>query len=76
VPYMSCPSCGRTHYELATAVITKRACPRCKRKRGVESYLFESPTLNDARAALAQLAARDGLMAARSRAGGGAAAAG
>jgi hypothetical protein len=73
VPYMSCPSCRLTHYESATAIVTERSCPRCLRKLGLESILFESPTLSDARATLAQLAARDGIVAARS--GGGAAAA-
>jgi hypothetical protein len=52
MPYMSCPSCGLTHYETATAVVTKRSCPRCLRKLGIESILFESPTLTAARAAL------------------------
>jgi hypothetical protein len=55
MPYMSCPSCRLTHYETATAVVTKRSCPRCQRKLGIESVLFESPTLTDARAALAQM---------------------
>jgi hypothetical protein len=63
VPYLSCPSCRLTHYEAATAVVTKRACPRCQRKLGIESVLFESPTLPDARATLAQLAARDSVVA-------------
>lgn len=74
MPYMTCPSCRLTHYEAATAVVTTRACPRCQRKRGIESVLFESPTLPDARAALAQLAVGDGVMAAGG--GGHAAAAG
>jgi hypothetical protein len=42
-----------SHYEGATAIVTKRSCPRCQRKLGIESILFESPTLTDARAALA-----------------------
>jgi hypothetical protein len=74
VPYMSCPSCRLTHYEAATAIVTKRACPRCQRKLGIESVLFESPTLPDARATLARIAAVDGVVAAGS--GGPAAAAG
>ena len=73
MPYLSCPSCRLTHYEGATAIVTKRACPRCQRKLGIESVLFESPTLSDARAALARAAAVDGVVAARS--GGGPAAA-
>jgi hypothetical protein len=73
VPYMSCPSCRLTHYESATAIITKRSCPRCERKLGIESILFESPTLSDARAKLARLAVGDGV---RSGPGGTAAAAG
>jgi len=64
VPYLSCPSCRLTHYEPATAIVTKRSCPRCERKLGVESILFESPTLTDARATLARLAAVDGVVAA------------
>jgi predicted RNA polymerase sigma factor len=75
VPYMSCPSCRLTHYEAATAIITQRVCPRCERKLGIESVLFESPTLPDARARLARLAAVDGVVAATST-GGPAAAAG
>ena len=55
MPYMSCPSCRLTHYEAATVVVTKRSCPRCQRKHGIESILFESPTLTDARASLAQM---------------------
>jgi hypothetical protein len=55
---MSCPSCRLTHYEAATAIITKRSCPRCLRKLGIESVLFESPTLSDARAALARTPVR------------------
>ena len=55
MPYMSCPSCRLTHYETATAVVTKRSCPRCQRKLGIESILFESPTLTDARASLSQM---------------------
>jgi len=66
VPYLSCPSCRLTHYEAATAIVTKRSCPRCQRKLGIESVLFESPTLTDARATLARLAAVDGVMAAGS----------
>jgi hypothetical protein len=62
MPYLSCPNCGLTHYEGATAVVTKRSCPRCQRKLGIESILFESRTLGDARNALAHAAARDGLM--------------
>jgi hypothetical protein len=42
-----------THYEAATAIVTKRSCPRCQRKLGIESILFESQTVTDARAALA-----------------------
>ena len=64
MPYLSCPSCRLTHYEPATAIVTKRSCPRCERKLGVESILFESPTLTDARATLARLAAVDGVVAA------------
>ena len=64
MPYMSCPSCRLTHYEAATAIVTKRACPRCQRKLGIESVLFESPTLPDARATLARIAAVDGVVAA------------
>lgn len=75
MPYLSCPSCRLTHYEAATAIVTKRSCPRCQRKLGIESVLFESPTLTDARATLARLAAVDGVMAAGSG-GGHAAAAG
>jgi hypothetical protein len=74
VPYMSCPSCRLTHYEAATAIVTERACPRCQRKLGIESVLFESPTLPDARATLARIAAVDGVVA--SHRGGPAAAAG
>jgi hypothetical protein len=59
MPYMSCPNCRLTHYETATAVVTKRSCPRCQRKLGIESILFESPTLTDARATLAQLGVAD-----------------
>jgi hypothetical protein len=59
MPYMSCPNCRLTHYEPATFVVTKRSCPRCERKLGVESILFESPTLADARAALARLGVGD-----------------
>ena len=55
MPYMSCPSCRLTHYESATAVVTKRSCPRCQRKLGIESILFESPTLTDARAELSRV---------------------
>jgi hypothetical protein len=55
MPYMSCPNCRLTHYEPATAVVTQRSCPRCQRKLGIESILFESPTLPDARAALSRL---------------------
>lgn len=73
MPYLSCPSCRLTHYEPATAIVTKRSCPRCERKLGIESVLFESPTLPDARATLARLAAVDGVMATGS--GGGRAAA-
>ena len=75
MPYMSCPSCRLTHYEAATAVITKRACPRCRRKHGIESVLFESPTLPDARETLARMAAVEGVVGA-SRHSGPAAAAG
>jgi hypothetical protein len=75
VPYLSCPSCRLTHYEAATAIVTKRACPRCQRKLGIESILFESPTLTDARATLARLAAVDGMIGA-GRSGGSAAATG
>lgn len=64
MPYLSCPSCRLTHYEAATAIVTKRSCPRCQRKLGIESILFESPTLTDARATLARLAAVDGVAAA------------
>ena len=73
MPYLSCPSCRLTHYEGATAIVTKRSCPRCERKLGIESVLFESPTLTDARATLARLAADHGVLAAGS--GGGHAAA-
>lgn len=66
--YMSCPSCRLTHYEAATAIVTKRACPRCQRKLGIESVLFESPTLTDARASLARMTAINGV-AARSSGG-------
>jgi hypothetical protein len=76
VPYMSCPSCRLTHYEAATAIVTTRTCPRCRRKLGIESTLFESPTLTDARAALATLPPGvEGIVAAGSS-GGPAAAAG
>jgi hypothetical protein len=75
VPYLSCPSCRLTHYEAATAIVTQRSCPRCQRKLGIESLLFESPTLPDARATLARLAAVDGVVGARPH-GGPAAAAG
>jgi hypothetical protein len=75
VPYLSCPNCRLTHYESATAIVTRRTCPRCERKLGIESILFESPTLPDARATLARLAAIDGVGAAGST-GGSAAAAG
>ena len=75
MPYLSCPSCRLTHYEAATAIVTKRACPRCQRKLGIESILFESPTLPDARAALARNAAIDGVMSAGQASGGHAAAA-
>jgi hypothetical protein len=61
VPYLSCPNCRLTHYEPATAIVTRRTCPRCERKLGIESILFESPTLPDARATLARLAAIDGV---------------
>lgn len=64
MPYMSCPNCRLTHYEAATAIVTSRVCPRCERKRGIESVLFESPTLMDARATLARLAVGDGALAA------------
>ena len=76
MPYLSCPSCRLTHYEAATAIVTKRACPRCQRKLGIESILFESPTLPDARAALARHAAIDGVMSAGQASGGQPAAAG
>ena len=69
MPYLSCPSCRLTHYEAATAIVTSRSCPRCQRKLGIESILFESPTLTDARAALARLAAVDGVMTAGSSGG-------
>jgi hypothetical protein len=55
MPYLSCPSCRLTHYEPATAIVTKRSCPRCQRKLGIESILFESPSLPDARRALSQI---------------------
>lgn len=74
MPYLSCPSCRLTHYESATAVVTQRTCPRCERKLGIESILFESPTLGDARAKLARLGMGDGVATAGS--GGPAAAAG
>ena len=64
MPYMSCPNCRLTHYEAATAIVTSRVCPRCERKRGIESELFESPTLTDARATLARLAVGDSAMTA------------
>ena len=64
MPYLSCPSCRLTQYEAATAIVTKRSCPRCQRKLGIESVLFESRTLPDARATLARLAAVDGVMSA------------
>lgn len=63
MPYLSCPSCRLTHYESATAIVTSRSCPRCEHKLGIESILFESPTLADARAALARLGAGDGIAA-------------
>ena len=69
MPYMSCPSCRLTHYEGATAIITRRTCPRCQHKHGIESVLFESPTLPDARATLARLAAIDGVVGSRSGSG-------
>lgn len=72
MPYLSCPSCRLTHYESATAIVTQRSCPRCERKLGIESVLFESPTLNEARAKLARIAVGDGV----TRSGGHAAAAG
>jgi hypothetical protein len=59
MPYMSCPSCRLTHYETATAIVTKRSCPRCQRKLGIESILFESPTLTDARNALGHMGVGD-----------------
>jgi hypothetical protein len=59
MPYMSCPSCRLTHYEPATAIVTKRSCPRCQRKLGIESILFESPTLTEAREALGRMAVGD-----------------
>ncbi len=74
MPYLSCPSCRLTHYESATAIVTQRTCPRCERKLGIESILFESPTLSDAREKLARLAVGDGVAATGS--GGHAAAAG
>jgi len=74
VPYLSCPSCRLTHYESATAIVTQRSCPRCERKLGIESVLFESPTLGDARAKLAHITVGDGVAATGS--GGHAAAAG
>jgi hypothetical protein len=54
--------------------VTQRSCPRCERKLGIESVLFESPTLTDARAKLARIAVGDGVAATGS--GGHAAAAG
>ena len=63
MPYLSCPSCRLTHYESATAIVTERSCPRCERKLGIESVLFESPTLSDARAKLARLAVGQGVHA-------------
>jgi hypothetical protein len=63
VPYLSCPSCRLTHYESATAVVTQRTCPRCERKLGIESILFESPTLTDARAKLAGITVGEGVAA-------------
>ena len=66
MPYLSCPSCRLTHYESATAIATQRSCPRCERKLGIESILFESPTLTDARAKLARHAVGDGVAAAGS----------
>lgn len=74
MPYLSCPSCRLTHYESATVIVTQRSCPRCERKLGIESVLFESPTLTDARAKLARIAVGDGVAATGS--GGHAAAAG
>jgi hypothetical protein len=68
MPYLSCPSCRLTHYEPATAIVTARSCPRCLRKLGIESILFESPTLTDARATLAR--GPVGQPAMRSQAGG------
>jgi hypothetical protein len=62
VPYMSCPTCRLTHYEAANAIITKRSCPRCLRKLGIESTLFESRTLSEARAALARMPGRGGVL--------------
>lgn len=75
MPYLSCPSCRLTHYEASTATVAQRVCPRCQRKLGIESRLFESPTLTDARATLARLSAVDGVVASGSS-GGPAAAAG
>jgi hypothetical protein len=54
--------------------VTQRSCPRCERKLGIESILFESPTLSDARARLASITVGDGVAATGS--GGHAAAAG
>jgi hypothetical protein len=62
MPYLSCPNCRLTHYEGATAVVTKRSCPRCYRKLGIESILFESRTLGDARDALARSRVGEGIM--------------
>jgi hypothetical protein len=55
MPYMSCPSCRRTHYEPPTLIVTKRSCPRCLRKHGIDSPLIESATLAEARAALGEI---------------------
>ena len=63
MPYLSCPICRLTHYEAATAIVTERTCPRCRHKRGVEAAMIESPTLPDARQALARMAAIEGLTA-------------
>jgi hypothetical protein len=57
VPYLSCPSCRLTHYESASSIASERSCPRCQRKLGIRSILFESTTLPEARAELARIAA-------------------
>jgi hypothetical protein len=64
MPYLSCPSCRLTHYEPASSIATERSCPRCQRKLGIRSVLFESPTLPDARAQLARIPVGNRVMSA------------